>query len=389
MSKIDELIRELCPKGVKRVALSHVAHVEKGRQVNREILSDDFPYPVYNGGVSPSGRHIESNFPADTITVSQGGASAGYVSFVREPLWVGAHCYAVIPKPEILNRFLFFYLKMLEGKLQGSKYGAGIPALDKRTLTKLSIPLPPIEVQREIVSILDKFTQLEAELAAELVARNLQFVEYAERMLASVASVSDRVTFGDVATIKRGASPRPISKFISSAEDAIPWIKIGDVSVGSKFVTATKERVSKAGAAQSRVVRPGDFLLSNSMSFGRPYISKITGCIHDGWLAISDFQAHVDSYFLFHLLRSKKVQSEFQTRAGSGTVRNLNAEIVKSISLYLPSLEIQRQIAQALDAFEKFTSDQGSGVPAEIAARSKQYEYYRNKLLTFKELETA
>jgi type I restriction enzyme S subunit len=253
----------------------------------------------------------------------------------------------------------------------------------------MRIPTPPVKVQREIVSILDKFTQLEAELKAELETRQRQFAEYSDQLLSDLGLDNASVPFGEVATIKRGASPRPISQFISDGEGAVPWIKIGDVSQGSKFITKTKEKVSQEGAAKSRVIQPGDFLLSNSMSFGRPYISKISGCIHDGWLSISEFEEHLDSDFLFHILNSNRIQSEFRRRAGSGTVKNLNAEIVKNVSLPLPPLSLQRQIARALDTFERFTSDSSDGLPAEIAARRKQYEYYRNKLLTFKELDAA
>lgn len=381
MSKIDELIRELCPKGVKRVALSHVAHVEKGRQVNREILSDDFPYPVYNGGVSPSGRHIESNFPADTITVSQGGASAGYVSFVREPLWVGAHCYAVIPKPEILNRFLFFYLKMLEGKLQGSKYGAGIPALDKRTLTKLSIPLPPIEVQREIVSILDAFTQLEAELEAELEARRMQHEETRKSLI-----------------MAKGSRVVPLSKIAAYSQLRVA----SNGLTSSNFVGVDNLNANKGGVKDSGFVPSygsvtrfleGDVLLGNI----RPYLRKIWfadrpgGCSGDV-LCIRlhpETKDQVNPRYLYHCLASEEFfEYAVQTSKGAKMPRGDKASILK-YPVHVPSLTRQSEVVSILDKLDVLVHDVTMGIPAEIAARRKQYEYYRNKLLTFKELESA
>ena len=190
---------------------------------------------------------------------------------------------------------------------------------------------------------------------------------------------------GEVASIVRGASPRPIQSFLTDAEDGVPWIKIGDVAASGKYITSTAERVTAAGAAKSRRVYPGDFVLSNSMSFGRPYISKIEGCVHDGWLAISGFAATFLPDFLFHLLRSASVQAEFARRAGAGTVQNLNADIVKSVVLPVPPMEEQARIVAILDKFDALVNDISSGLPAEIAARRQQYAHYRDRLLTFPE----
>jgi type I restriction enzyme S subunit len=121
------------------------------------------------------------------------------------------------------------------------------------------------------------------------------------------------------------------------------------------------------------------------MSFGRPYISKIEGCIHDGWLAISDFKASFMPDFLYHLLSSGSVQAEFNRRAGSGTVQNLNADIVRSVRVPIPSLTEQARIVAILDQFDELVNDLTSGLPAEIKARRKQYEHYRGRLLTFSE----
>lgn len=165
----------------------------------------------------------------------------------------------------------------------------------------------------------------------------------------------------------------------------MPWIKIGDVVAGGKYITNTKEKVTVEGASKSRRIQPGDFVLSNSMSFGRPYISKIEGCIHDGWLAISDFSESFESSFLYHLLRSDSIQAEFARRAGSGTVQNLNADIVKGIAVPVPPLDEQKRIASILDSFDVLVNDLSSGLPAEISARRQQYEYYRDRLMTFKE----
>ena len=185
--------------------------------------------------------------------------------------------------------------------------------------------------------------------------------------------------FGESATIARGASPRPIKKFITTDSNGINWIKIGDVKPGAKYITECAEKITIEGSNKSRFVKKGDFILSNSMSFGRPYILSIDGCIHDGWLAISNFDKSYITDFLYHLLNSNNCQSELKKRASfGGAVQNLNADIVRSLVLPVPPLPVQEEIVRILDSFTSLT--------AELQARKKQYEYYRDKLLTFKEL---
>lgn len=195
------------------------------------------------------------------------------------------------------------------------------------------------------------------------------------------------VPFGEVATIVRGASPRPIRNYITEEKDGVHWIKIGDVKPNTKYIDNTAEKITKEGAEKSRKVKKGDFILSNSMSFGRPYILKIDGCIHDGWLSIGDFEEYFLPDYLYHLLNSNEIQREMKKKASfGGAVQNLNADIVRELDLPIPSLEKQAGIVKVLDHFDTLCNDLTTGLPAEIEARQKQYEYYRDKLLTFKEL---
>ncbi|WP_116810475.1 restriction endonuclease subunit S [Steroidobacter cummioxidans] len=156
------------------------------------------------------------------------------------------------------------------------------------------------------------------------------------------------VRLGDVFDISRGGSPRPIDSFITDQSDGINWIMIGDASEGSKYICATKKRIRAEGAKKSRAVKPGDFLLTNSMSFGRPYIMKTSGCIHDGWLVLSPRQ-EISQDFFYHLLGSKAVYAEFERLAAGATVKNLNSELVRGVKVRLPPLPEQRRIAEILD----------------------------------------
>jgi type I restriction enzyme, S subunit len=157
------------------------------------------------------------------------------------------------------------------------------------------------------------------------------------------------VTLGDVFEIARGGSPRPIDQFTTDDADGINWIMISDASEGSKYITKTRKRIRPEGAQRSREVKPGDFLLTNSMSFGKPYIMRTSGCIHDGWLVLSPRTDGVDSDFFYHLLGSKAVYSEFERRASGVTVKNLNIELVRGVTIPFPPLPEQRRIAEILD----------------------------------------
>lgn len=155
-------------------------------------------------------------------------------------------------------------------------------------------------------------------------------------------------------SIVRGASPRPIREYITEQPNGVNWIKIGDVKIGSKFITETKEKITIAGAEKSRLVKKGDFILSNSMSFGRPYIMEIEGCIHDGWLLFSDFSKELNKDYLYYMLSDKIVQEQFTNAASGGTsVDNLNIDKVSHTLIPLPPLDIQKKIISEIEALEK------------------------------------
>lgn len=188
---------------------------------------------------------------------------------------------------------------------------------------------------------------------------------------------------GEICQIVRGASPRPIKSYITSKENGVPWIKIGDVSTGAKYVTSTEEYITEEGAQKSRKVYKGDFILSNSMSFGRPYILKIDGCIHDGWLSISGFQELLLPDFLYYILSSSFIQREMAKKASfGGAVQNLNADIVRGIAIPVPPLPVQEEIVRILDELTEKTDELISELNAELDERKKQYEHYKNKLMS-------
>lgn len=382
MSRLEDLIQTLCPDGVGYQKLGDICQIATGKlNVNKQ--SDNGKYPFFT--CAKEVYRIDTfAFDTEALLIS-GNGNVGYIHYYNGKFNAYQRTY-------VLSNFsinIFFVKHVLEWGLkkriaEGLRLGS-VPYIRLETLRDFFIPLPPLPVQEEIVRILDTFsgvvTELEQKLEAEQAARVRQYEHYRDQLLTSTQWKIAQ--FGNVAKIVRGASPRPINQFITNDSNGVNWIKIGDVNINSKYITSTKEKITPDGAQKSRYVQPGDFVLSNSMSFGRPYIMKTDGCIHDGWLSISEFEDTYSADFLYYLLSSRSVQSEFSQKASSGTVQNLNSEIVKSIYLPLPSHNVQEKIVSILDRFDTLVNDLKSGLPAEIALRRKQYEYYRDKLLTF------
>ena len=157
--------------------------------------------------------------------------------------------------------------------------------------------------------------------------------------------------FKYVADIARGGSPRPIKSYITDNPNGVNWIKIGDTEKGSKYINTVKEKIKQEGVVNSRMVYKGDFLLTNSMSFGRPYITNVQGCIHDGWLVISPCANTYDQDFLFYLLSSAFAYNQFSGKVSGAVVKNLNTDKVLDAIIPLPPIEEQKRIAQKVERF--------------------------------------
>ena len=226
--------------------------------------------------------------------------------------------------------------------------GATVDTLSISKLKAMNFILPPLPEQERIVAKLDAaFAEIdEAVSLAQYKIADIQSLK--NTLLASnLSNTKTTEKLGDVIEIARGGSPRPIKSFITTEDDGVNWIKIGDTKQGGKYISTTKEKIKPSGVSHSRYVKENDFLLSNSMSFGRPYILKTTGCIHDGWLVLSKYQESFIADYLYYLLSSSLVQNQFKSLARGSTVRNLNIELVSQVTVpILPLTEQQRVVAK-------------------------------------------
>jgi len=188
----------------------------------------------------------------------------------------------------------------------------------------------------------------------------------------------------ELCEIARGGSPRPIKKFLTEAHDGVSWIKISDATASSKYIYETREKIKPEGVKRSRFVEEGDFLLSNSMSFGRPYIMKTSGCIHDGWLVLKDKSGLFDQDYLYYFLGSSATYKQFDNLAAGSTVRNLNIALVEKVQVILPPLPEQKRIVAILDEAFAGIAKATANTEKNLANSRELFESYLNGVFTEK-----
>ena len=388
MGKIDELIQQYCPDGVEYVNVGDMCDIHKGVQFNKSDMKEMGSYPVMNGGINPSGYAEVFNEDENTITISQGGASAGYVNFLDSKFWLGAHCYALKPYSVVMNRYLYHYIKQSEITLQQCQYGAGIPALAKSTISSLEIPLPPLPVQEAIVNILDRFAVYAAELQAELQARQQQYNYYRDTLLSFEGREDVQwKKLDEVASIKTGR------RFVRTdiRESGVPCFHYGDIyTYYGLTATKTKGYLDAELASKLRFAQPNDVVVvcagENDMDIGVgvAWLGDEPAVIHDACCILHHEQ---NPRYISHFLRTHNYHLQMKRYVKNGKISSLPASGLAEALIPIPSLEEQEKIANILDRFDTLVNDLSQGLPAEIEARQQQYEYYRDQLLTFKRKE--
>lgn len=379
MNRIEEMIERLCPKGVDMVRLGDYIDIYTGEQLNKSEMQVKGSFPVINGGILPSGYVEKYNEPTDTITISQGGASAGYVNFMKTPFWAGAHCFVIRSKKERLyNRYLYYYIKEKESYLQQSQQGAGIPSINRTKINGLQIPLPPLTIQREIVSVLDSFTTLIDKMKQEVVLRKKQMEYYREKMMAPQKNWEIK-TLGEIGTFTRGNGLQKSDFRVKG----FPCVHYGQIhTYYNTCIYKTKSFCEEDLAKKLQKASYGDLLIATTSE-------DVKACCKAAvWFGTGDVAYSGDSFCYSHDQNPKYMAYLFQTemfakqkqKAATGAkVIRVSGESIASFSFAFPPLMQQRQIASILDTFETYISK----LEKMIELREKQYAYYREKLLTF------
>lgn len=337
--------------------LPHIGNenIEKhtGRLLKYNIVRDDHLI---------SGKYL---FGETDVLYGKINPQFGKVAFPGFSGLCSADMYPIRCTVELNPRYLKYVLltKRFTDYTVSVSMRSGMPKVNRDELSTYEFELPSVFEQDKIATVLSDIDTLIVSLE-KLIAKKkaikqgaMQELLTGKRRLPGFNSEWNTVRLGDYCTVLRGGSPRPIQAYLTSSPHGANWIKIGDVREGDKYITSTAERIIEAGISRSREVFAGDFILSNSMSFGRPYILKINGCIHDGWLVIQNYQGSFDQQYLFYVLGSDMVKAQYIAMAAGSSVQNLNKEKVSNVMLYKPDVEEQRSIAAILSDMDEEISE--------------------------------
>jgi len=395
MNKIEKLIAELCPDGVEWKKLGEVCIVLRGERLTKKELSSEFQYPVFHGGLIPLGYYYKYNREANKTMIINTG-SIGEVVWSSVPFWSSDGTFTIETQNNIIDKFLYYYLKIKESYLKSQKREGGVPTIDRNVIENLPIPLPPLPIQEEIVKILDTFTELEAELElklqAELEARKKQYEYYRNTLLTPVehngrwylnGKEVEWKKLGEVGTLIRGNGLQK-KDFVP---EGIGCIHYGQIyTYYGTFADRTISFVSETMAKKLKKAQKGDVLISG-VSENIEDICKPIGWLGDEICISGDmfaFRHNQNTKYLTYLLQTKDFKNYKKKYAQGTKVIRVKPEKILNYNIPIPPLSEQERIVAILDKFDALVNDISQGLPAEIEARRKQYEYYRNKLLTFR-----
>ena len=386
MKNLETLINELCPEGVEFVKLGDVCEIKRGVRVVKRDLQETGDIPVFQNCLTPLGYMDKANYPSGISFVISAGA-AGDIGFSDIPFWAADDCLAITCPANIINKYVYYFLKTNELKIKSRVRKAGTPRLSRSVIDKIDIPLPPIEVQNEIVRILDKFTELEAELEAELDCRKRQYEYYRDKLLSFENVGGQNVEWkkmSEVGTFIRGNGLQKKD----FTEAGVGCIHYGQLYTHyGTSATKTITYCSPELATKLRKASKGDVVIATTSENVEDVCKAVA------WLGDNDVAVSGDAFIYKHNQNPKYMAYLFQTldffnykkKKATGTkVIRLSGDAMGNYLAPIPPLAEQERIVSILDRFESLTTSLTAGLPAEIAARRQQYEHYRDELLTFK-----
>lgn len=369
--------------------LLDVSIMQRGSCVTQNTIAAG-NIPVISGGQTPAYYCDKANRNADVITIAGSGAYAGFVQYWNEPIFV-CDAFSVQGINGVTNtKYLYYVLQGMQNKIFATKKGSGVPHVHISCIENFEIPIPSIEEQEEIVRILDKFTELEAELEAELEkemeARKKQYEWYRDRLLSFDEGVP-MVKLENIATdIYRGAG----IKKDEVASDGIPCVRYGEIYTSydisfTECISHTQENIVSA----PKYFEHGDILFAitgesiEEIGKSIAYLGR-EKCMAGGDIVV--MKHNQESRYISYALSTTAAQMQKSKGKVKSKVVHSSVPALKEIEIPLPDIATQKRIADLLDSFHALCNDITTGLPAEIAARRKQYEYYRDKLLSFEEV---
>ena len=408
MSNIKKLLEGV---EVEWKTLGEITNILRGNRLTRNLLSANDKYPVFHGGLDPLGYYYNANRPADTVMIINVGASAGTVGYSSVDFWSSDGTYCIEQMAKLNNKFLYYFLLGEQYYLKSRVWVAGIPTLDAFVIEKLQIPIPypnnlkkSLEIQQEIVRILDSFSMLTAELQAELQARKSQYEYYRNQLLAYPMEESDQSSLrsnrsatsiqnSDNSIQPLSTLNPPTGNSVLQPRGKVEWKvleEVVEIKRGKRLIKNQLEKTGKYAVYQNCMI-PLGYYHKNNVIADTTFIISAGSAGEIGYSDV-DFWAADDVYyfvtkndlksrFLYHFLITQQQKIYSQVRRSS--VPRLSKTAFEKLLIPIPSLEEQEHIVSILDKFDALTTSLTEGLPKEIELRQKQYEYYRNMLLSF------
>ena len=385
MTKLDNLIKELCPNGVEYKTIEEVCEISRGIVISKDFIRDNAgEYPVYSSQTENEGCLGFINtfkYDGEYLTWTTDGANAGTVFYRNGRFSITNVCglLKVIEK-NLSSKFLYYALSISAPNYVNR--GMGNAKLMSNVMASIKIPVPPLPVQEEIVRILDKFTSLTAELTAELTARRKQYEYYRDALLTKDTKVEMK---------KLGELCQQISNIKwKNEKNSFQYIDLTSVDREThEIINTTKIDSSNAPSRAQQIVKENDVLFGTT----RPMLKRSTFISKEfdgqicstGYCVLRPNQEIVKPRYIYHHINSSLFYQYVETHQQGASYPAISDADVKNFTIPLPPLDIQQRIVNVLDNFDAICSDLKIGLPAEIEARKKQYEYYRDLLLTFAE----
>lgn len=386
MSKIEEMIKRLCPNGVERWLVGDIIEYHPGGSLTRHQVKKEGLYPVMNGGTDYSGFYDSFNYDENVLTISHWGSSASHIHRHNNRFWANNACWIFTPKKDsnCLLGYLYYILKTKEN-IMASKYcfGGATPNLNRQLFERMEIPLPPLSIQREIVSVLDSFTMLIDKMKQEVELRKKQMEYYREKLLSFEGEECDWNTLKELFVIKNGLNKEkkdfgigtPIINYVDVYKNR--GLHKDDIK---GLVNSNESELSRFKCTKGDVFFTRTSETKEEVGFPSVLLDDIENCVFSGFLLkATPITDKLDAHYCKYCFFTNQFRQEVEKRATLTTRALTNSTSLYKISIPIPPLSTQHSIVSTLDSFEQYISK----LERLITLREKQYAYYREKLLTF------
>lgn len=382
--------------------LDNVAELKRGTSITKRT-SIEGKYPVISGGQQPAYYIDTFNRDGETITVAGSGAYAGFVMYWNEPIFVSDAFSIKADETQILPRYIYHFLLNIQEKIHDLKAGGGVPHVYAKDVARFLIPIPcpnnstkSLEIQRKIVDILDKFTTLETELETELVCRKRQYEYYRNRLLSfdmlnrGGQKLNNVVwkKIGEVFELRNGYTPsKANTNFWTNG--TIPWFRMEDIRTNGSILNDSILHITPQAIRGKGLFKSGSIIMATTATIGKHALLMTDSLANQQFTnfrvskSLSDALLPKFIYYYFFI-----VDEWCKQNVNVSSFPSVEIERLKKQLFPIPPLSEQERIVSILDKFDSLTNSISEGLPKEIELRRKQYEYYRNELLSFSRIWT-